>query len=284
MLVRFPMIDRNRIYGAGFSMGAGALANYAARHVDPAKPMLAAMVAMSGGFALKDTYLKDPPARIYLDFWFGNGTVGSADPFRLARSSVVNFDPQSLAVLPGEDLARNLTHVPMQILRATHDGVPYVPGQCDVLVSHLATLGVVPGPSFDYQTVPFGGDSYDHRWQMLDERWALDWLKRFTLTLPTNASTLADHDGVYFHFFVEQDGPNAFTPFQWTLNAAANSLQLAATRNLKRLTVDSLGAGLTPTQPFSVRFGTADGLADQVVVTAVANAPSSVKRDGVPTT
>jgi len=280
MLNRFPLIDRTRIYGVGFSMGGGSVTNYAARHLDPAKPMLAATIAMSGGFALKHTYYADPGARQYLDFWFGTNSPGSADPFKMARSSVVNFDPISSQVYPGEDLARNLTHVPLQILRAADEKIAYQPQECDVLAAHMQSLGAVVGTNFDYQFVPFGVDAYDHRWSMMDDHWACEWLKTKTLTLPTSASTLADRDDVYFHFFVEQDAPNAFTPFQWTLDVPNNALHLSATANLRRLTVDTLGAGLNPTQPIVLDVSTADGLSDEVVFTSVPAVPTGVTRDG----
>ena len=279
-LLRYPMIDRNRIYAVGFSMGAGAVANYAARHVDPAKPMIAAMIAMSGGFALEHTYYSDPPARIYLDFWFGNGTPGSATPFNMARSSVINFDPLTFQVYSDEDLARNITHIPLHIVRAMDEKIAYLPRQCDVMAAHMQSLGATVGPNFDYKFVPFGHDVYDHRWSMLDDHWACEWLKPKTLTLPTSARTLADHDGIYFNFYVEQDAPNAFTPFRWVLDAANNALHLSATANLRRLSVDTLAAGLNPALPLHVDFSTADGLADEVVFTSVLAAPTSVSRDG----
>ena len=280
MLLRFPLIDPNRIYGVGFSMGAGGATNYAARHLDPSKPMLAAMVSMSGGYALNDTYFNDPPTRPILDFWYGNGTVGSADPFKLTNASVIRFDPYTSVVVPNQDLARNLSYLPLQVLRAYDEGVPYVPRQSDVLVSHLSTLGIVPGPTFDSQIVPFGLEVYDHRWQMLDETWACNWLGQFTLTIPTAGNTMADRDDVYFHFYVEQDVPNAFTPFNWTLDTPNNTLRLAATANLKRLTVDTLAAGFNPTLDIIVNVSTADGFGDEIVFTQVLQAPSNVTRDG----
>lgn len=284
ILLRFPMIDRNRIYGVGFSMGGGAAANYAARHLDPAKPMLAAMIGMSGTYALKDVYFTDPPTRPYLDFWYGNGTAGSADPFMLARSSTVNFDPYTLQVYANEDLARNITHIPLQLLRAMDETVPELPRESNIMSAHMQDLGAVTGPNFDYQFVPFGLDVYDHRWSMLDDHWACEWLKPKTLTLPTSARTLADHDGVYFNFYVEQDAPNVFTPFDWMLDVPNNALHLSATSNLRRLTIDTLGAGLNPAQPFGVDLSTADGLPDEVVFTSVLASPTGVTRDGSATT
>lgn len=283
MLANFPRIDPKRIYGIGFSMGGGAVTNYAARHLDPAKPMLAAVIDLCGGVALKDTYLNDFAARLYLDYWFGNGTPGSADAFKLARSSVVNFDPITAQVEVGQDLARNLLHVPLQILRPGTDKVPYVPRQCDVLAAHMQQLGLSIGTTFNYQLVPFGMDVIGHDWSLLDEVWACDWLSQFTLTLPAAGSTLADHDGVYFDFFVTQDAPGAFTQFDWSIDTAHNDLRLGSTANLRRLEVDLPATGLSSAQPLGVRFGTADGLADEVVLSPWPSAPTNVWRNGFTT-
>jgi len=44
VLAHYP-IDRDRIYGIGFSMGGGGVASYAARHLDRTGAMFAAMTA-----------------------------------------------------------------------------------------------------------------------------------------------------------------------------------------------------------------------------------------------
>jgi pimeloyl-ACP methyl ester carboxylesterase len=119
-------IDVQRIYGIGFSMGGGAALNYAARHRDPAHAMFAAMIDHSGGVALNNTYANDAPARFILDFWFGDGSAGSAQPWRMTRSSVIDFDSFTLAADTSTDLARNLGSTPLQILRASSDPITYV--------------------------------------------------------------------------------------------------------------------------------------------------------------
>ena len=53
-----------------------------------------------------------------------------------------------------------------------------------------------------------------------------------------------------------------------------------AERNLNRVTVDSVRAGLTSAQALDVTTQAADGVADEVRVTAWAFAPSVVLRDG----
>ncbi len=49
-------IDGDRIYGVGFSGGAGLLASYASRHLDPAEPMFAAIAYHTGFSDMVDVY------------------------------------------------------------------------------------------------------------------------------------------------------------------------------------------------------------------------------------
>ncbi|MCK6445039.1 MAG: hypothetical protein L6Q99_01485 [Planctomycetes bacterium] len=278
-------IDSTRIYGAGFSMGAGAALNFAARHVDPAGPMFAAVVDHTGTVDLNDAYLNDPGLHVWpypLDYWFGtNWQPGSADPWRMARSSVLSFDDQTLAVDPERSLATNLSHVALKLVRADNDPLAYLSRQTDVLDNHLRTnLGFVPGPRYAYDVVT----GTAHVWTTLHFKNACDWLAQHTLTLPTQATTIADHDGVYFRFQVEQDAPNAFTPFQWNIDAANNALSLVETKNLKRVTLDVASVGLNPAAALSVTLKSADGLPDEVKLLGWPTPPTAVDRDGSPET
>ena len=271
-------IDRARIYGVGFSMGGGALLNYAARHRDPSHAMFAAIVNHTGNSSLNDTYRRDPPTRFIFDFWYGDGSTGSADAWKMTRSSVIDFNSATLAVDEDADLARNLGSTPLATWRAEFDTIPYLPQQNDLLDQHLQTkLGRVPGPTYGYTVVPYTG----HDWRMLDATAACDWLAQFTLAVPTSGRTLADVDATYDHFFVEQEVAGAFTPFDWSIDAANNSLSITGTANLARLTVDSLTAGLAPTTDLLLQTSSADGTSDDIVIARWNSHPSAVTRDGV---
>jgi hypothetical protein len=259
-------------------MGGGSVTNYAARHLDPARHMFAAIIDHSGGVALNNTYYNDPPTRFIFDFWYGDASPGSANPWKMTRSSVIDFDPLTLVPDTSTDLARNLLHIPLQIWRASNDPIFYVPTQNDALDAHLRNdLGVPVGNAYSYNIVPYNG----HDWTMIDHAAACDWLQQFTLQMPTSGNTLADHDGVYFQFFVEQDAAGAFTPFSWAIEAYNNELDLGATANLKRVTIDAPGAGLDPLQPMIVHMGTSDGLPDELRLLSMPAQPTSVVRDGV---
>ena len=276
MLAHFD-VDPQRIYGVGFSMGGGAVANYAARHLDPAHGMFAAVVAHTGTIALEDVYANEPLLGWVLDAWYGTGAPGSATPWKLQRSSILNFDQGTLLVDRSSDLARNLQHVPLYVTRASSDPIWYLPRQSDVLDQHLMDLGRVPGVDYEYVIEPFSG----HAWQMLDFKLVCDWLDQQVLQLPTSGDTLVDRDGVYFHFLVEQDLLEVWTPFSWELDPATNAFEISDSTNLRRVTVDTVAAGLDPTLPLTVRLGTADGLGDAVGFTDLPLPPTQVLRDGV---
>ncbi len=273
-------IDRQRIYAIGFSMGGGAVMNYAARHRDPAHAVFAAVINHSGNVSLRDTYFHDGPVRFIFDFWFGDGTVGSASHWKMNRSSVINFDPITLAIDPSSDLSRNLGSTPISSFQAAVDLVPYLPGQNDILDQHMRLdLGRQVGPQYSYTVVPFSG----HDWRMVDASAACDWFAQFTLQIPLVGRTLADRDGVYEHFYVEQDAGGAFTPFDWSCVPATNELHVTATANLKRLTNDPIATGLSTSSELHVFTQSADGTGDEIVLAHWPLSPSAVTRDGFST-
>lgn len=274
-------IDEERIYGVGFSMGGGAALSYAARHRDPAGLRFAALINHSGGVALNHTYLNEPSVRWILDFWYGDGSVGSAQPWRMTRSSALDFDPTTLSVDPTSDMVRNLGSTPLSTFCASADPILYLPVQNDVLDVHLRQgLGRASDPNYAYQVVPFAS----HEWGMLDASAACDWFAQHRLTDPTAGRLLADQDGVFEQFLVEQDQPGAFTPLDWSLDASANRVELLATANLTRVTLDPIAAGLSTGADLELRVSSADGTGGEFALAHWPASPSQVLRDGVAST
>lgn len=265
-------IDSERLYAVGFSMGGGAALNFAARHLDPAGPMFAAVLNHTGGVALRNTWQHDLPVRWILEFWFGGAP--SATGFSYDQCSSIDFNSSTLEVRSATDMGRNLAHLAVRHHRAAQDPLAYVVQQNVLLHAHLLGLGV---PSVE--AVEPGAL---HAWSSLDQRAALDWLGEHRLSVPLAASTLADRDGTWFHFQVQQDAFGSFTPFTWESDPLANRLSISATANLDTLTADLIGLELT-TSALVVELDTADGLADRVRLTPVPSAPHTVWRDGVPT-
>jgi hypothetical protein len=295
-------IDRGRVYGVGFSMGAGNAMNFAARHVDPTRTMFAAVVNHTGGGSLSYTYDTQPANQPVLEFWFG----GPPDdfPFEYARSSVFEVidvaaspafgpglpggggvgggggggglppatDPE-LVVLPYRDLIRNLTHVPLYFVRGKFEPTKSLVDQFDALADHFQRIG----GTLTLELVP---GVISHDWSTLDERKACDWLATFRLRLPDQALTIADRDDRYFHFEVVQDLAGAFTPFAWRIDGASNSLSVVRTANLRALGLHMEAAGLDPSRELSVVLATQDAEPDRLRLIGYPAAPAQVLRDG----
>jgi hypothetical protein len=123
-----------------------------------------------------------------------------------------------------------------------------------------------------------------HTWSVMNETAAMDFLEPFTLQLPSSARTLADEDGRYFHFEVEQQAPNAFTPFTWDVNTNVNRLKIIVTGNLARITAHLEEAGIDTEVPMTIQIGaTLDGTGDEVRLIGLESLPQSVRRDNVAT-
>jgi hypothetical protein len=280
-------IDLTRVYAAGFSMGGGCALGYAERHLDPASIRFAAIANHTGTVALAHAWANEPDDNDaddnvpnfgenlevpdLLEFWYG--AAPQLAPFAYSRCSSIDLDVNLGVVLPGTDMSRNIAHVPVLNWVAAADPNLYLYEQTDQLHKHIRhqnpqnTLIIVPGNN--------------HTWNTLDETAVCDWLSQFTLQTPTHASTLADADGIWFHFQLEQDAAGAFTPFTWDVNPATNTFTLSATSNLKRLRLDTSAAGLTATAPLTVHLSTSDLTGDELILEDYTSAPSLVRRDGL---
>jgi acetyl esterase/lipase len=271
-------VDEQRIYGVGFSMGGGMALNFAARNLDPAGGMFAAVVDHTGAVDLNDTYRDDPSSQFIFDFWYGDGSPGTADPFQMLKASLFEYDDVAQQVDPDTDLARNLAHVPIYMLRAEFDPLVDLAEQHDRLYAILAGQGRPPGPAFTHEIVP----SVDvHKWSTLDAAKACDWMAQFTLDLPSSGRTLAIKEGTHFHFFVDQQVVGGLTPITWEVDTVANRFVLSETENLNGIYLDTAGAGLSTSKVLYVTLSTADGAADRVGLRGFAKAPAGVMRDGV---
>jgi len=280
-------IDTTRVYAAGFSMGGGCALGYAERHLDPSGIRFAAIANHTGTIALAHAWANEPDDNDaddnlpnfgenlevpdILEFWYGGAP--QAVPFAYTRCSSMDLDPNLGTVAAGTDMSRNIAHVPVLNWVAAADPNLYLYEQTDQFHKHIRaqnpqnTLIIVPGNN--------------HTWNTLDENAVCNWLAQFTLQTPTQASTLADADGVWFYFQLEQDAPGTFTPFTWNIFTPSNTFMLSGTSNLKRLRVDTSATGLLTTTPLTVFLSSSDG--DDVIFEDYTSAPSLVTRDGLAT-
>lgn len=235
-------IDKNRIYGTGFSMGGGTVTSFAARHLDPTDFMFAAIVDHTGAVALRDLYYCTTNPGQGLATIFG----GSPDqlPFSYARSSAMDYvsclPPQAL-LYPERTLARNLTHIPTRIGYAAGDTTPQLVHQSNVLwqVLKWVYLHPDPGPNPASGTSPWVSSGSGHSWYTMPASLVFSFFDSVpSVTLPASARTLVDRNGRWFHFGVEQTQVDVFTPIDWSVSTSpGQELRLENVENLDRIHV-----------------------------------------------
>lgn len=291
-------VDRTRIYGAGFSMGGGAGANYAARHVDPDRAMFAAFVNHTGGVSLQNVWQRsyddadlddnlpapgdNLEAPDLLEGFFGGTPL--QQPFAYARCSTIESDYGNTQVLPGFDFARNLAHVPTLNWRISNE-----PLDTQHLAEQTQLFHAFQAPRNSANAEQVVQDSV-HRWGTLDPAAACNFLAQHVLQVPVSGDLLADEDGRWFRFLVTQATGvpgGAFTRIRWSADAANRVIEVLDTDHLRRVQTSSamIGFPLGGGVPFKLRLSAADAQPDEVLLTGLgAAAPVSVLRDGVATT
>lgn len=283
----FP-IDASRIYGVGFSMGGGSVANYAARHLNPRDVMFAAICDHTGGVSLAHTWWSDYDdndqddnlpnvgdnleSPDVLENLYGGTPV--QHPFAYQRCSSIDLDPFTGTIGPDTDFARNLSHIPVLVWRALNEPSAFLVTETDTFNGHIQSQNA----GNQYQTAP----SAVHAWATLDAGYVCTWFATKSLVLPTSGTTLADEDGQWFSFQVEQSAPGTFTPFTWSVDAPNKRVSISATKNLKRLRISPAAYGLVMSGAVELNLSTADGTGDEFQFLYTAHAPISVLRDGVP--
>jgi hypothetical protein len=280
-------VNPYKVYGVGFSMGGGSATSFAARSVDPASPMFAAIVNHTGGVSLANTYANEwddddaddntpvPGQHLevpdILENWFGGPPATHA--FEYQRCSMIDLDPSTRTVSSGTDMSRNISHVPVLDWMASNDPLVYLRDQTTAFDAH------VNGQNAHNSMTVVNADV--HKWYTLDFHAACDWLSQFSLQMPRTASTLADQDGTYFWFQIEQSVGGVFTPVNWTVDTPNNRLTIWGTANLQRISVDATAAGLQYSGALKLNLNTSDGSGDQVLFENLPYEPVSVTRDGV---
>ena len=267
-------VDKTRVYGVGFSMGGGLVTNYAARHVDPNNMMFAAIVNHTGTVSQAHAWSMEyqDEASDMLEQWYGGNP--NDQPYAYRRCSVIDLDPSTGLVGTGTDMGRNLSHVQIRNWMANADPMQYLRNQTTSFDTYLNGQSVTTMFTIVNANV--------HSWNTLDETQVCDWLSQFVLEIPKNASTMADQDGTYFWFQVNQSSSGSFTPFSWFLDPVANRISLYNTANLQRVTLDATSAGLQYATTLKLNLTTTDGTGDEILLTNLTAPPLSVTRDGLP--
>jgi len=269
-------VDHDRVYGLGFSMGGGAAASYAARHLDPDHLRFAALVNHTGSTSLSHTYwsvtnhdLFDMP-----EMFGGSPTLY---PFEYARCSVMDLALDGVTVDPATDMAHNLAHIPTLDVVASNEPSATYYLRTQTLALH-DWLGILGGIETLLEPIAF-----EHVWGTLDSQTALNFLESHTLAVPGEGmhTLLADRDGAWHHFQVFQHQAGEFTPFRFSMSEALNQIVIDQTDNLQRLVIDTDSIGLDTSLLLKVILGSQSGQMQTITVPGYPVSPSQVTRNGL---
>ncbi|MCC7170579.1 MAG: hypothetical protein IT459_09030 [Planctomycetes bacterium] len=265
-------VDLDRIYMVGWSMGAGASASYAARHLDPNEPMIAALALDAGTFDLINAYNSESGAfKNIAHLIFGGPPSNPSFTFNYARSESQWYDFGTNAILEASSQLRNLRHVPIHHVYSTDDTVLYLPTQNSLFTNFLTAKGATIASTAVSGQVP------PHSWNIMDPVAALDFLQTKTVNRsPASFEITADRSARYYWADVTQRTANQFSTLAVTTNAVANTLTLTGVANVGALTLAPPVASMNVGAHFTVALTTTDVGATSLVIEGVQTQPTYV--------
>jgi poly(3-hydroxybutyrate) depolymerase len=281
VLQRYP-IDRDRLYGVGFSMGGGAALSYAARHRSRATGAFAAVINHTGTVALSDEYMNLLVGSLvtgYMETIFG-GTPGTAR-FEWQRSSMLELDAMAQIIPGGLHMAQNLRTVPVQTWFNVDDELAHLVQQSERLDQYLQG---VPGAQHSVVAVPGGLANCDkqHCWDTLDQTAACDWLEQQSLnSFPDEGAILADRDGRWEYFDLTQELAGKFSRLTYGVDSDGNSLTLALPENLARIRASWGALGFDPVDPLKLTVEGFGVTPCPIEITGLPTTPSAVYHNSV---
>lgn len=267
-------IDRDRIYGVGWSGGGGSIASYAARHRDPTRPTLAAIATNAGTYDLEDTY-----------FWVPSSTKQLMEHPNLFQgppsgATLFNYErTQTQSLLAGAvDLPRaqlrNLLHTPIHHVFSSDDTLAYLAVQS----TFFRDVFLAGGSQYTWQS--FSGLPTPHTWDLLPGPATLDFFAGHVLETDVGAfEVTADRKGRYDWATVFQKTATNFSTFSCALDEAVNAVTVDGVTNVTALVLEPPSTRVALGTDFSFTYDTVDATPTLVRFARVTAAPDAV-RDG----
>lgn len=232
-------VDLSRIYTAGLSMGSGASASYASRHLYSDEGYtIAGSILISGVFDWVHAYnMGDAGVKYWLPILLGGAPM--LFPFKYKQISTMTLKNGTYSL--SESMGRNLAHgQALWITYAGNDPLKYGPYQNEIYVEMLNHLGADVVVDY-YATHP-----EPHSWELLDIDAAFDFLESHSLdSLDTETvEFLADRTSRFFWTEVEQTVLNEFSEVKASVYTGTNALDVERANNAHLLGVDCAWTGL----------------------------------------
>jgi pimeloyl-ACP methyl ester carboxylesterase len=252
-------IDPDRVYMVGFSLGAGIVGNFAARHRDPDGIMIAGLGLVSGSFDWVSTWNNNPGVRAWLENDWNFGSPPNQNLYAYQRAGDLAFDasitqPSLATHQPVWAMATNLHDIPTYLTWDENDTLTHLPPQSETFEALLRSMGTLVLPRRVTGTVnPGTGQAAPHSWAVLDEAELFEFLApRSVLRMPPTVDAQLDQFGEVSWLQLSQRTPGAFSWYEATVDVGARQIMLDGVINAAMLTLDLEATGLTGDQPIRV--------------------------------
>ncbi len=277
LLLGYYSIDRDRLYGVGFSMGGGNVTGYAARHRDRRTGSFAAIVNHTGTVSLGDTYqFVEPSVKTIMEALFMGPP--SQNPFDWTRASSIVLDGNSQLMAGADHMAINLTTTPVKTIYGITDSRAYLVNQSIQLDEFFTSVGAT-NHILEPTVVPMGCQD-GHCWDTADEVLVCDWFEPITLdSTPPSGTILTDRAVRWGRFDVTPDVASEFTQVDFEVDVASNSLTFRGVRNLREISVDPTRVGLNLTTPITFNVESTEAGGDLYRLRAFPSVPLLVVRN-----
>jgi pimeloyl-ACP methyl ester carboxylesterase len=304
-------VDLDRFYAVGFSMGGGAAASFAARHVNALNGLhFAGVVIHTGSTSLPYAAKADLELQRFFekDWMFCGRPDEPMFGFDYLRVSSMDLDYPSGPIDPSTDMIRNLSHVPVLSYYCWDDTKGAGPDlQDQTLRTHEHHAGPLKGEGRLWRNYEKPGNK-SHDWKNLSQRRVLNFLAPLSYQQPTGPGitpVLADRDGMWHAFNITQPKPlpvvyppianqspsGAFSPFAWHIapdstTPNTNVLLVQDVENVAELGLPSPSAvGLSTSDvggqdKLKCYFVTADGVPLRLILGEFQSKPKTVNRTG----
>jgi len=216
-------VDPRRIYMVGASMGGAAGMVFAANHLDPAGPLVAAAASLSG---IQDCERRFHEQGTNTSMIGAFGGTPEEVPYEYHRNSAICFADSTVS------LHRNGRHLPLWLTFGRGDSD-------QVWREHAEDLYAVMVEFADTVVLRESART-GHGWACAEEQLICDFLSGFELDpRPVEISVNADEEGAWHWTRLEMRQPvEAFARFEARVDAAAAYFAVTMVRNISRLDVD----------------------------------------------
>lgn len=277
-------VDPDQVYLVGFSMGGGVVANFAARHRDPAGIMAAAVGMISPTVDWTQEHaLGTSAVQAILEHPFNFGSSPAVDPWAYQQASAVYFDPVSYPPLTAptavaaDSMARNLGGLPVYVTHDVGDTIEQVPGAAAGLVGLLEDQGADVVHRLTAGTRRPDGAVQTHDWHVALVTSLFDHLGDSTVTrYPASFDALQDLGGAVSWATTTQRAAGDFTRLTGAATPASDAMAIAGVENATTVELHAGNAGATA-MPVRVTATSADADGFDLLVTGLPGTPTGME-------